>query len=68
MFPFVAAQVNDSLFAAIIGTSFTACLALMAWIVKSLITISGRLDGIDIRLGRVEESSNGARRNAPRSR
>lgn len=55
--PFLALIVNDSLFAAVVGTSFTACLALMAWIVKSLITLSEQVETMDIRLRRVEESN-----------
>lgn len=43
--------VNDSIVAAIVGSSFTACLALMAWIVKGLLTLNGRVDVIEKIIG-----------------
>jgi hypothetical protein len=51
--------VNDTLFSTIIGVSFTACLSLMAWIVRSLVTLNGKVDRMDDRLGDLELSTNG---------
>ena len=55
MRPFVLALVvNDTLFATIIGASFTACLALMAWMVRTLATLSAKVDFLDERVERLE--------------
>lgn len=68
MHPFlIALVVNDALFATIIGTSFTASLALMAWIVKSLILLSAKVDRIDERVDLLErDNGQHARTRAPR--
>lgn len=58
----LALVVNDSIVAAIVGSSFTACLALMAWIVKGLLTLNGRVDVIEQIIG--PPARNGRRKDA----
>lgn len=60
--------VNDTLFATIIGASFTACMGLMAWIVKTLLTLSIRVGGIDDRLSHLESQNGQQRARSPHLR
>lgn len=47
--------ISDSIFAVILGISFTSTIALMAWIVKTLAGIAVTVEDHDDRLGRLEE-------------
>lgn len=49
-----ALVVNDQLFATVIGGSFVSVLALMAWIVRTLATLTARVEYMDDRIERLE--------------
>jgi hypothetical protein len=54
-----ALVVNDAVGATLIGASFTASLALMAWIVKSLILLTTQVSGIERRVEELETARGG---------
>lgn len=56
-----ALLVNDSVAAAIIGASFTACIGLIAWVVLTLGKMTTRLEVLSERVFVLEGASNGSR-------
>lgn len=49
-----AVIINDSVFAAVLGVSFTSSIALMAWIVKTLAGLVARVESVEDRVDRLE--------------
>lgn len=50
----LAVVINDSVFAVILGASFTSSIALMAWIVKTLAALNVRVEINEERIDRLE--------------